>query len=366
MTEVADFTPEWFTDRLRQFENFQQMHQRVHPQTLMLVETPYPYGKTWLLKKMVHHCMEADPPLPVVYIDFRNKLIESVDDFQVMQLLARSIEEPALFQPFFTAVARNAGDDLWLPAAPMQSLIDEILAAFNSEGQLKLLFRFAEVNYDLLPGDGAAEKTFEFLADCLRREKLNQLLEVLIEERGDRGDSWRGLIADIEQAAESAPALPASGFATLKAVGEEREHIMQAITAVFIDCLKSYLGQIERLVILLDSYEDSTFEARRWIVDKFLPHLPQETIKTGLILVVAGRQTFYVEDPNVRGLILPDKENKPYPDKHYVGLFGPEHIEEYIKKRNVTADWATLDKLLLVTDGNPDLLAKIYEQKLMV
>ena len=340
---------------------------REQQQSLMFVETPYPYGKTWLLKKMVFHCRESKPEVPVVYIDFRNRLIESVDDFQIVQLLGESFEAPEYFQPLFAEIARRADDDEWLPAAPMQSLADEILDSFNSKALLVPLFRYVNATYDFLPGDGAAEKTFQFLAFCLRRNSLDQLQETLIGEREEKRDTWQGLIEDIRQALENtATELPAAGFATLKASGAERDHIMRAVTAVFIDCLTNYLGQVERLVLLLDSYEDSTFEARRWLVDRFLPHLPQETIKTGLILVIAGRQTFYVEDPAVRKLILPDEENKPYPDKHYVGLFSREHIEEYIEKRKVEADWANLDSLMIVTDGNPDLLAKIYEQKLMV
>ncbi|MFN2180052.1 MAG: hypothetical protein ACK2UV_11245 [Candidatus Promineifilaceae bacterium] len=366
MTDITDFEPEWFTDRLRQFQGFKEMLLREHPQTFMLVETPFPYGKTWLLKKMAYHCRDSEPVVPAVYIDFRNPLIDKVDDFQVVQLLSESFEAPAFFQPLFAEVARHGEDDAWLPVGAMQRLVDEILVSFNSEGQLKLLFRYVDANYDLLPGDGGLEKTFEFVAFCLRRNSLDQLLETLVGEREDRADSWRALIADIEKAAaESMPDLPIGGFAKLTAPDQEREHIMQAVTAVFIACLENYLGQLDRLVLLLDSYEDSTHEAQRWLEKSFVPHLTREKIKAGLIMVIAGRQTFYVNDPEVRKLILRDQENQLYPEKYYVGVFSEEHIAEYIEKRKIEADWATPEKLMVFTEGNPDLLGKIFEQKTM-
>ncbi len=366
MTDITDFQPEWFTDRLRQFQGFKEMLLREHSQTFMLVETPYPYGKTWLLKKMALHCRESDPQVPVVYIDFRNPLIDKVDDFQVVQLLGDSFEAPVLFQPLFAEVAKHAEDEAWLPAAALQRLVDEILVSFNSEGQLKLLFRYVDANYDLLPGDGGLEKTFEFVAFCLRRNHLDQLLETLIGEREDKADAWRALIADIENAAaKAAPALPSGGFAKLTAPDQEREHIMQAVTAVFVACLEKYLGQLDRLVLLLDSYEDSTHEAQRWLEKSFVPKLTREAMKAGLILIIAGRETFYVTEPDIKKLILRDRENQLYPEKYYVEVFSEEHIAEYIEKRSIEADWATPEKLMVFTEGNPDLLGKIYEQKTM-
>jgi hypothetical protein len=364
------FNPDWFTDRLNQLQCFEEMLARERPETLMMIVAEDNKGKTWLLRRMEQHCAEASPSVQSVYIEFADPRINAVDALGFILLLRDKLDAPEHFEQLDAVIGRHVGDPGKELIRPMQLLADEINESFLNEDELRIFARFLGANYDDLPGNIKREKAFQLVNYCREEDSLTELLENLIRERDHKSDDWKRLVNGIIQAAEGdAPGGPIAPGAKLSATGAERERILHAITKVFIACLSDYLSSVSRLVLLIDSYQDGSYDAKGWLEDSFQLYLTDEAMKAGLVLIVAGRQTMDVADPAVKELAVKEEkellvEGEKYKEislTHGLRPFNSKFIAEYSRKRQINAEWAAPEKLEVDVGGEPGDLAFWYD-----
>jgi hypothetical protein len=62
---------DWFVNREKQFQGFLKMLARETPKTIMLIEAPGDMGKSWLIHKMRHYCLENQ--IATAHVDFRDR-----------------------------------------------------------------------------------------------------------------------------------------------------------------------------------------------------------------------------------------------------------------------------------------------------
>lgn len=63
---------EWFVNREKQFDGFKKMLAGETPKQVMIVEDKPDMGKTWLVQRLRHHCIEQK--VPTLHVDFRDRL----------------------------------------------------------------------------------------------------------------------------------------------------------------------------------------------------------------------------------------------------------------------------------------------------
>lgn len=92
---------DWFVDREKQFQGFQKLIARETPKAVMLIEDQPEMGKTWLIQKMRHHCVQGT--VPAMFVDFRDR---RPHDYLSLVRLARDQIGPEFFNDLTATINR--------------------------------------------------------------------------------------------------------------------------------------------------------------------------------------------------------------------------------------------------------------------
>jgi hypothetical protein len=353
---------EWFTNRSKQWKRFLEMLDGRTEMAVMFVEAPMGMGKTFLIKKMVHHCREAD--MAHVYIDFA---WQEVASFLYLVRGVRDQLSPLVggvhFNPLTELINHYTDPQLAGKASgPHQTVIVVTLPAAAGEGAREVRVDLVQLRkrfiatYQLQEMQGLADELGFYFDDiegntrstyalglinrCQRDGKLPQLLSALKAQR--TFVDWWGEVTDSAGEADS-PLSPGDaptageetvddlGFETLPADDLVRQEAITKINLALRNCLKE-VSQRHKIIFLIDSYERRSATAEPWLHQNLLSPIIDQQLDN-LIVLIAGRET-------------PDMgDRRPVAGKTGLDPFTIDHVREYIEeRRNLEEDINTLFK----------------------
>lgn len=277
---------DWFVNRLKQIDGFSKMVARQTAKQIMVIEAPAELGKTWTLQRLLLDCRAQT--VNAALIDFRER---QAWDYL---LLVRQFRDQ-------------------LGAAHFNALTDVI----NQATTLNVNFTTSTtaggpVNLNLATeGSQISDSTLQI------------------------GDVAGGNIVKDNHFVVHADSATA------------RRSIELRITDAFIDSLKT-LSQAQPVVLMIDSYEDATAEADRWLRFAFLTRI-RDALLPNVIVLLAGRKA-----PEI------DQTWQPVVARTGLTPFEESFVKEYIiEKRKLSGlDLATVFR---VSGGHPGLLAKMAD-----
>ncbi len=284
---------EWFVDRLKQLQGFQKMTRGETDKCIMAIRAPAEMGKSWLIQRMRQECGAAD--LPTLYIDFRDRC------------------------PYdCLTIVRTARDQMGA-------------AAFNALTQT--INELTGVNIQLSTA-GASAGAPRFAGGA--QVNLGGQQANLAGAQVSVGDVAGGSI------------IKDNYFYVQADSGTARRAVEIRITDVFFACFAALATPDKKCVFLLDSYENVTEEADRWLRDNLLARLRDKQL-ANVIAIIAGRTT-------------PDFGDEWKARLASTGLdpFTQDDVTDYLtNKRKVTSlDVATVFK---TCGGRPGLLSQMVE-----
>jgi hypothetical protein len=346
---------------------------------VMLIKAPTLMGKTFLIKRMAHHCEQER--FAHVYIDFAGPQVTSY------LWLARQVRDqlgPQVGQELFGRLNEqinrytdpsHAGKAsgprqtvhhlrLTLEGAPAGRLVRLDLVAFRqklidsfSHAEMRDLAFALGLHHDDIEGETRSTYALGLITRCESDDLLTRLLVVVNSERS--GETWWDELneeeqaawqaqreadqaADDEQAGEDGGVEPDLGFDTLPADEVVRRKAMVAIDRALQACL-SKMSVDHRVIFLFDSYERGHDESADWLSDNFLMPILNKKL-TNSLLIIAGQEVPEVGD------------RKPIVGKTGLDLFSREHVREYIEEKRKIEPQIDFFK---VSQGNPYILATV-------
>jgi hypothetical protein len=378
---VSDFLDyvDWFTNRTKQWGRFLEMLAGQTQMAVMLIEAPTLMGKTFLIKRMAHHCDKES--FAYVYIDFAGHQVTSY------LWLARQVREqlaPQVGEKFFGRLnqqinrytdPRHAGkasgprqtvyhlrldlDDETSPQLVRLDLVvfrDKLIDSFSQAEMRDLAFALG-LHHDDIEGATRSAYALGLITRCEADDLLPKLLVLVRSERSS--ETWCHELSDEERAAwlqqQEAEADQAGddaaleadlGFETLPADEVVLREAKAAINRALQQCLIS-ISEEHRVAFLFDSYERGDKESGDWLNDNLLmPVVNKKMINS--LLIVAGQEVPDVGD------------RKPIVGKTGLDLFSKEHVREYIEeKRKVEPTVDPKIDFFQVSQGNPYILATV-------
>ena len=365
---VTDYI-EWFVNRTKQYKRYKQMLTADSKMAVMLIEAPTGMGKTFLVKKMRHQAEQQKHP--IVHIDFRTR--RPYDTLWLIrharQQISPSLGNPAeifsqlnatinQFTSVDSAVLRQTGTNTIIEQSgqpPRQVYIDfhtlrTNLAQFD-EGEVRTLCFDIGISFDHLRGAALSERLSSLIQNAQRLGVLGDLVVLAADELPsllwwEEIDQTAVPTEEIEMAA-GATAIVTDNGAELSAMGEDaRKLALAQINRAFRHAVAEAQEE-QRLVILIDSFEDHTDEAEDWLHENvILPIVDQ--LYTDIMVIIAGQNT-------------PDySEHKPLIGKTGLAPFTKEHVREYlVDRRNIVEE--DIDKIYTYCRGMPGILATMAD-----
>jgi hypothetical protein len=357
---MSNFDNTLFVDRERKYRGFQKLLQPDTRQAVMLIEAPKDMGKTWVVGKMIHHCLQPDVSLPVAQIDFRNpRQIHEIQDFLgLIRLLRNKLDAPDHFQQLNATINQLTAAHTVQPG--LVTLREQLEQRFNLSELADLAFNLGNI-WENLSGSTLADKSRELVVYCERHQLLPQLVELCRQKRPS--ETWSLDLAGPASTATTAADATSDNNAPLRADSEiERRHAERQINQAFFEGLAGLLKERGLAAFLFDSFEAAPPEAERWILVHLLPNLldkrkiPRlgDDKKPRLVVIITGRKTPDVTDLNMRDLVVP------------TGLshFNEDYIREYFEqRRNIKGlDYRTIT---LTSGGVPGVLALMADHAML-
>jgi hypothetical protein len=378
---VSDFLDyvEWFTNRTKQWGRFLEMLAGQTEMAVMLIEAPTLMGKTFLIKRMAHHCEQER--FAHVYIDFAGPQVTSY------LWLVRQVRDqlaPQVGEQFFNRLTqrinhytdpRHAGKasgprqsvytlQLDLDDAPAPRLVrldlvafrDKLIESFSHAEMRELAFALG-LHHDDIEGETRSTYALGLITRCERDDLLVRLLAAVSQERPD--ETWcvelseeeriaweaqqeSGQAAGDEQAGTDGSVTPDLGFETLPADEVVLREAKAVIDRALQECL-SNVSEDRRIAFLFDSYERGNNESQTWLNDSLLMPIINRKL-TNSLLILAGQKVPEVGD------------RKPIVGQTGLDLFSEEHVREYIEeKRKIEPK---ID-FFQASQGNPYILATV-------
>lgn len=277
---------DWFVNGIKQIDGFSKMLARQTAKQIMVIEAPSELGKTWTLQRVLQECRGQE--VRVALVDFRER-----QPWDYL-LLVREIRDQLGAQHFntLTEVINQA------------TTISVNLTSSVATG--------GPVNLNLAT-DGS------------------QITESTVSV----GDVAGGSIVKDNQFIVHADSETA------------RRAIELRITDAFIESLKT-LSLKKPLVLLIDSYEDVTTEADRWLRFAFLTKI-RDVLLPNVIVLMAGRKS-----PEI------DQTWQPIVARTGLSPFEEAFVKEYIVEKRKLKD-LDLATIFRVSGGHPGLLAKMAD-----
>jgi hypothetical protein len=349
---MSNFNNTLFVDRERKYRGFQKLLQADTRQAVMLIEAPKDMGKTWVVGKMIHHCLKPDVNLPVAQIDFRNpRQIHEIQDFLgLIRLLRNKLDAPDHFHRLNATINQFTVGHTLQPE--LSTLRQQLERNFNLDELADLCFEL-RINFENLPGSTLLAKTRELVAYCERHRLLPQLVALCQEKRP--AEAWSATLTDTA----AGPAAAATGpiqdnNAPLRVESEvERRHAERQINQAFFEGLAALLQERGMAAFLFDSFEAAPAEAEQWLLQQLLLRLRDGQIPR-LVIIITGRKTPDVTDLKMDHLVV------------QTGLshFDEKYIREYFEqRRNIKGlDYRTIT---LTSGGVPGVLALMADHALL-
>ena len=223
---------EWFVNRLKQLQGFQKMMRGETDKCIMAIRAPAEMGKSWLIQRMRQECGAAN--LPTLYIDFRDR--RPYDCLTIVRT-ARDQMGATAFNALTQTINEMTGVNIQLSTSG---------PAVTGGAQINVVGQQASVsgtqvsvgNVDVAGGNIIKDNHFYVQADS----------------------------------------------------GTARRAIEIRITDAFFACLTASATPEKKVCFLLDSYENVTEEADRWLRDNLLARLRDKQL-ANVIAIIAGRTT---------------------------------------------------------------------------
>lgn len=376
---------DWFANRTKQWNRYQEMLSGQTPMAVMLIEAPTLMGKTFLTKRMVHHCEKND--VAHVYIDFAGQevasylwLVRSVREqlspyvgkhaFNLLSQCINRYTDPRqsgkISEPqqtiYYLQLNPDNEQSTYHVRLNLVTLKNNLIAFFSHEEMEAVAFQLG-----ILPDDVAGNIRSAYarglITRCERDRLLPNLLLILKSERPQ--ETWWETLTEAEWAAwekEQAGSEATSekiqegeeavtvdlGLLTLAADKVVRQEAISMINQALQDCLLA-LSEARKIVFHLDSFERRSKDADTWLHDNLLLPIINKKL-TNVLLFVAGQEVPQLGD------------KKPLVGLTGLTLFTEENVLEYIKecrKIEPEIDYFKLSK------GNPYILANIVTNMTM-
>jgi hypothetical protein len=355
---MSNYEESLFVNREKKFRGFQKLLKPKTQQAVMLIEAPQDMGKTWLLGKMQHFCEQLETDIPVAQIDFRNpRQIHQIQDaVSLVRFLRDRLGHSHYFSNLNTTI-NSFSDDRPSDSRSLGTLRQNVEKYFNLDELRNLAFDLG-INYENLPGETLRAKSRELVDYCQRHNILDDLIELCAELRGHI-DWWAGMESlrqalDDAKRADVSETFIADNNAAIWADSEmERLRAEHQINSAFFECLAKLLADKKQIVLLFDSIEAASPEARRWMRNELMPHLSEGKLDR-LIVIITGRRIPDLTELNIRHLLV-ETDLDPFTE---------EHVREYFEERR---DIVGLDlrTIILTSGGVPGALAMMADHAMV-